>query len=287
MKSRDRKRPVGRPPDLPDFKRPPIYELVLSIQFAQTNLRNIDIGSIWRLFRNQYSTVEEHPPLAPVFEKYGLPSAQLEVPQFIISTTPGVLRYWFVSADGNELLQVQADRLIHNWRQASPKATYPRYEPLRARFEREVRKIEKFLEAQKLGSIKPNQCEVSYINHISLGESIEPDDKLDEIFTTWQEVYNDEYLKRIERGQFAMSYLIPGDQQQEPFGRLHVLAQPGAVRATSERIMQFNLTVRGKPDVDTVESALKWLDKGRYVVVRAFAALTTKKMHRIWGRTDG
>jgi uncharacterized protein (TIGR04255 family) len=127
---------------------------------------------------------------------------------------------------------------------------------------------------------------VTYINHISLGDEVDPDDKFDQIFTVWQEVYSNDCIKRIERGQFAIAYVIPGEQS-ELFGRLHVQAQPAVVRTTSKRIIQFSLTVRGKPGSDTVESAFQWLDKGHEVVVRAFAALTREEMHRMWGRTDG
>jgi uncharacterized protein (TIGR04255 family) len=286
MKSKMKTSATARPADLPNFEHPPLYELVLSIQFARTRLRNINVGGIWVLFRDRYPKVEEQAPIVPVFEKFGLPPAQAEGPQFIFSPTPEVLRYWFVRDDGNELLQVQADRLIHNWRKNSPEAAYPRYEPLRAQFESEIQSVGSFLQAEGLGEIKPNQCELSYINHISLSDEIEPDDRLTEVFTVWQEVYSDDYLKRIERGQFIVSYIIPGEQS-EPFGRLHVQAQPAVVRTTSKRIIQFSLTVRGKPGRDTVESAFEWLDKGRDVVVRAFTALTRKEMHRVWGRTDG
>jgi uncharacterized protein (TIGR04255 family) len=284
MKSRKKKTVRARPADLPNFSRPPLYELVLSIQFPR-QIRSIDLGAIWRLFRKQYPRVEEQPPLPPVYEKFGLPPQPAESPQFVLSATPEVPRCWFIDREGNELLQVQSDRLIHNWRQNDPEATYPRYEPVRRKFEREVRRIDTFLGAEGLESIRPNQCEVSYINHIWLGENVELDDKLDQIFTVWQEAYSNDYLERIERAQFGMAYTISGERS-EPFGRLHVQVQPAVVRSTFRRIIQFTLTVRGKPQNDTVESAFEWLDKGREVVVRSFAALTREAMHKMWGRTD-
>jgi uncharacterized protein (TIGR04255 family) len=284
-KSKIRKSATVRPADLPNFERPPLYELVLSIQFAR-QIRTVDVGGIWRLFRDQYPKIEEQAPLTPVFEMFGLPTSQAEGPRFIFSSTPEFLRHWFISADGNELLQVQADRLVHNWRKNSPEAEYPRYEPLRARFVSETQKVEEFLRSEGLGAIKPNQCEVTYINHITLGDEIEPDDKFDKIFTVWQEAYTDNYLKRIERGQFGMAYIIPGEQT-EPVGRLHVLVQPAIVRTTSQRIIQLTLTARGKPQNETIESAFQWLDKGRDIVVRAFTSLTRREMHKMWGRIDG
>ena len=156
---------MTRPPDLPDFERPPLYELVLSIQFARTQLRNINMGGIWALFRDRYPKVEEQPPLAPVFEKFGLPPAQAEGPRFILSQIPDVIRYWFIGDGGNELLQVQVDRLVHNWRKISPEAAYPRYEPLRAQFEnRRSKELMHFCKLRASAEIRAlNQCEVSYM----------------------------------------------------------------------------------------------------------------------------
>jgi uncharacterized protein (TIGR04255 family) len=280
MKSRKLRR---RPRDLPDFSRPPLNELVLSIQFAR-QIRNIDVGVIWRLFRKRYPNVEEQAPLTPVYEKFGLPPGSAEPLSFRFSSTPEV-RYWFINKEGDQLLQVQSDRLIHNWRQTSPDAEYPRYEPVRAEFLREVRRVDTFFQREGLDSIRPNQCEVSYINNIFFEEGIEPEDKFDKVFTVWQEAYASDYLSHSERAQFSASYVIPSPNgTSEPLGRLHVQASPAIVRTTSKRVIQFSLTVRGKPANDTVESAFEWLDRGREVVVRSFTAMTREEMHDVWGR---
>ncbi len=286
MKSRKKARHPRRPVDLPDFTNPPLNELVLSIQFAR-QIRSVDVGAIWRLFRDRYPKVEEQAPLAPVYEKFGLPPTPTEIPPFLFTTTPEVMRYWFVDKEGNQLLQVQSDRLIHNWRKNTLDAAYPRYEGVRAAFESEVRNVDTFLQKESLGPIRPSQCEVTYINQIAFGDEIEPEDKFDQIFTVWQEAYSNDYLKRIERAQFAASYVIPSGDHREPLGRLHAQAQTAIVRTTSKRVIQFTLTFRGKPQNDTVESAFEWLDRGQEVVVRSFTAMTRKEMHVVWGRTDG
>lgn len=277
---------LRRPADLPDFERPPVGEVVLSVQFASlAKFSNIYAGLLWEQFAERYPTVEEQMPLPPNFETFGLPPAPVPGPQMQLLTTPVTSRYWFISKDGSQLLQVQSDRLVHNWRCQSPDDNYPHYEPLRERFAAEVKQVQKFLIAKKLGTISPNQCEVTYINHIDLGEGIDPSDRLAEIFTVWTEQYSDTFLKRIERGQFNVSFILT-DGSDAPYGRLHVGVQPAIRRATSAAVLQFTLTARGKPQKETIKSAFDWLDRGRIAVVRGFTSLTRPEMHQAWRRKN-
>jgi hypothetical protein len=48
----------------------------------------------------------------------------------------------------------------------------------------------------------------------------------------------------------------------------------------------MNLTARGRPDEESIEGALRFLDIGREWIVRGFAAVTTPEMHAIWRRRD-
>jgi uncharacterized protein (TIGR04255 family) len=273
-----------RPADLPDFKRPPLNELVLSIQFGVLPFRNIHAGLLWQRFIDSYPRVEEQPPIEPVFETFGAPQARAPQLSFELLPAPPV-RYWFVSADGNELLQVQRDRLIHNWRRQKPEDRYPSYEPLRAKFEAEIAAAEEFFSEQGLGKISCNQCEVGYINLIMLDDG-DPNNRLSEIFTIVAEEYSDGYLRKLkmERGRFDLSYMVPNESGNEPIGRLHIAIHPVVHRPDNRPAIQLNVTARGKPVDETVGSALSWLDMGREAGVRGFTSVTTKEMHRLWGR---
>ena len=103
-----------RPADLPDFERPPLNELVLSVQFASVPFQNFHSGLLWQRFANEYPRVEEQPPIEPVFETFGALQAREHRLTLQLMPMPATMRYWFVSPDGDELLQVQSDRLIHN-----------------------------------------------------------------------------------------------------------------------------------------------------------------------------
>jgi len=99
----------ARATDLPDFRKPPVAETVLSLQFEPLGqLTAAHLGLLWQRFRSELPEVEEHPPLRPVIEKFELPSpAQVDV---TIEEKLPVPRLWFLNAPKTELIQVQVDR---------------------------------------------------------------------------------------------------------------------------------------------------------------------------------
>ena len=160
---------MGRPVDLPDFGNPPLAETVLSIQFEPlAGLTAAHVGVLWQSFRDRLPIIEEHQRLPPALEKFGPPSPpQVEV---TVDEKPPVPRLWFLNEQGTELIQVQSDRFVHNWRKMQSLDPYPRYEPIRDKFRDEVKTLGQFLKDERLGSLAVNQCEVTYVNHIEPSE---------------------------------------------------------------------------------------------------------------------
>jgi uncharacterized protein (TIGR04255 family) len=272
-------------PKLPDFEHPPINEVVLSIQFSDVPFMNAHAGLLWQRVRETYPKVEEQQPIfPPTFETFGAPNVAQNM-QLQFSMQPDILRYWFLSADENQLLQIQRDRVIHNWRQKKSDDDYPRYESVKQNFEAELAIVQKFFHDEGWGDIRPNQCEVSYINIIGPNEVTQtPNRDLAEIFTFWNEKYSDRNLSHIERGAFAVAFLILGDDGKEPVGRLHIDCRAAVRKEDSKPVLRLALTARGRPEKESLSAALAWLDKGRREVVQGFASITTKKMHEVWGR---
>ena len=103
---------VDRPADLPDYKNPPLVEVVLSVQFAELQgYRTVHAGLLWEdKFREAYPIVAEQPPLEPIFETFG---PQASAPQFQIKQMPGpqMPRLWFMNLQKTELVQIQADQI--------------------------------------------------------------------------------------------------------------------------------------------------------------------------------
>jgi uncharacterized protein (TIGR04255 family) len=157
---------------------------------------------------------------------------------------------------------------------------------VRDRFQTEIAEVAEFSRANEIGEIKCNQCEVSYINVIDNVGGEDPIRELGRIFTVWSENYSNAELQHIERGAFSCSYILGGEGGKEPRGRLRVSVAPAVRDISPTSVLRFDITVRGRPETNSIESALKWLDAARIDVVQAFAALTRKEMHVQWGRKD-
>lgn len=276
-----------RPAGLPDFARPPITEAVLSIQFATVAaFRSAHVGLLWEQFRATYPTVSEHPPIQPIFETFGTRVVMAE-PMIQIETllSPPMPRFWLEATDGS-LLQLQQDRILHNWRKLESDQEYPRYEALRDEFQKEVGLFVAFLARENLGEMKVNQCEVTYVNTIQLADGSHPHRSLGRITPLWADAQSTDHALKPEGAQITARYFMTGDGDT-PIGRVHVVFTPGFMTADLAPVVKLELTARGKPASDTVDSAFDFLARARAEVVRTFAAVTTPEMHDYWGMNDG
>ncbi|HUX66706.1 MAG TPA: TIGR04255 family protein [Terriglobales bacterium] len=276
--------PSVRPEDLPDFADPPVVETVLGIQFervlgwttAHAGMLRDDLG-------NREFAIEEHPPLPTVLERFGPP--QPPAVEVTFEQRPPANRIWLVGADQAELIQIQADRLIHNWRKQGANS-YPRYELVRDAFRREVGELLGFLETHGLGPLRINQCEVSYINHIRPFAGFNPHADVARLLRVGYAWTATAFLPNPEDTAPQFRFVMRGTDGAE-VGRLHVTAQPAWRREDHSPILILTLTARGAPLGEGVDGAFAFLDLGRRWIVKGFEDLTTEEMHQKWGIVHG
>lgn len=147
--------------------------------------------------------------MPPVLEKFGPPSpAQVEV---TVEEKPLAPRLWFLNQIKTELIQVQADRFIHNWRKLEGIEPYPRFEPIRDKFRDEVFILEQFLKDEGMGAPIVNQCEVTYVNHIEPSGIWQRHGQFDKVFARWSPGAADQFLPEPEDGSLRLRFVIPGD----------------------------------------------------------------------------
>jgi uncharacterized protein (TIGR04255 family) len=243
-------------------------------------MQTAHVGFLWARFRDRYPNASEQIALDPVFETFGTPprATQLRLESL---TSPPFPRYWFESDDGEQLCQVQQDRLIHNWRRREGKP-YPRYEVVRDRLIQDLGTFEDFVKSEGLGEIAFNQVEVTYVNTVELPDGTGAHGAMDQVLALWRAGSGPN--RQFEDAALRARYLI--QRSGLPQARLHVNAMPALRTATSDEVIRIDMTFRGKPDGDDQGAALALLDEGRAAIVRAFTDLTTPEMHKHWGRTD-
>jgi uncharacterized protein (TIGR04255 family) len=282
-----------RPDDLPNFTNPPLIEAVLSVQFGELpGYRTVHAGLLWNeKFRSRFPTVNEQPNLPPTFELFGMrqrPSS-IQIKQW---PGPEVPRLWFIANDESRLVQIQHDRIIHNWRKTPRGETYPRYEHIRPQFFGDLDTFRQFCVDNAIGEIQPNQCEVTYVNdilpiftddgRIEAADAICGQISLGSITVSASEF---QLRSELKKWNFQAILYLP-ESKDQPFGRLHVSAEEQLNQVSSERHLRLTLTARGAPRTADDVGVGEFFDIARIAIVRTFAAITTTRFHEAWGRTQ-
>lgn len=267
-----------RPEHLPNFEKPPLREVVLGVQFTQPkNYQQIYAGQVWDLFRSEYSEVQEHPPISPNFETFGISHQRSFSPQIKLATGANHDRFWFLRPGGDELIQFQQDRLLHNWRKVADLSNpYPRFESMIARFSDEVKKLENFVSGLAPQKLQINQCEISYINQIGFGSYQDAE------ASNWVKFLN--FGARIPDDLSVTFREVIRDKLGNPVSRL-TCEIASARTPTGEEALLLTLSLRGAPPSTDINSALAFIAEGREVIVQRFAELTSADAHKTWGRT--
>jgi len=264
--------------DLPDFDNPPVVETVLSAQFERlTALRTVHLGLFWQRVRREFPNVQEHPALAPILEQAGEPVPQAVQLSFQPQESLPLPRLWLLNQGGSELMQIQNDRFVKNWRKGEANAEYPHYTPvIKPAFERDFTEFQTFVADEKLGEIKVSQCEVTYVNHIIAGEGWSKRDEIEKIFTFCKLPFAESYPGRPEGLAYLARFPILGPNN-EWIGRLHVEVLPAISISDNKPMYALNFTARGM-----YGSGIEFFDIGRRWIVKSFENLTTEHMHQIW-----
>jgi uncharacterized protein (TIGR04255 family) len=196
---------------------------------------------------------------------------------------PPLPRCWFLNSSGTQLIQVQPDRFVHNWRRTTINEVYPRFPDILSRFIDELNEFMTFLQKESLGQLVPRQCEVTYVNHLRVEQGWNNLGEVNKLLSIWSGTYSDEFLKTPEDVAMRIRYRIQDDAGSS-IGRLHITFEPAFDNRTSEPLAVLGLTARGKPLGPDLEGIKKFLQLGRMQIVRSFTSITTREMHNLWQR---
>jgi uncharacterized protein (TIGR04255 family) len=272
------------PADQPvTFRKPPVTEVVLAIQFEQPVIDLEVLAEFTAQVKAEFPQRSQHPPLPRMAEDLSVPPS---APSISLELASGFLmpRTWFMSADNTRILQLQEDRFVFNWQRPNPvDALYPRYQQLREGFREHLAQLVKSIQAVGKEVPGTNFCEVTYVNQVTHDTSASADPpELGDILTPVATPTYD-FLFAPEDQQYSARFRItsPGEDGLTR-GRLYVSSAP-TFRPDGTLLYILNLTSRLVPEGPGSDAAWAALDLGREWIVKGFVDLTTKKMHDQWG----
>ncbi len=258
---------------LPDFAKPPVVEVVCGVLFDAPEFSLPHIGRFWERLEG-FNRVSEVPPLAPVVETFGTRQAGTLIIEHNL-----LPRVWFENEAGDQLIQLQRDRLLVNWKRTAPSHQYPRYPAVKAAFDKQLAAFESFIREQLGRPIVHRQYELTYINHVPAGDGLDILADVGEVLPdlSWR-TQEGRFLPRPERIEAKLAFQLP-DQA----GRLHVRIQNGTRNHDQVPVLLLDLTARGYLD-----DRGAWFDLAHEWIVNGFADLTGDKMQKqTWERRDG
>jgi uncharacterized protein (TIGR04255 family) len=265
------------------FENPPLIEVAFSIQYDTIfNFSSLHAGIFWKEIREIFPNFEQHPPLESVQEKE---KVELIVnPLFKLEYGAPDIRFWLLSNEKNELIQIQKDRFAYNWKKKNNNH-YPRYKELFKKFTDFFKQFNEFIINEKLDNIKPNQCELSYVNHIEPNSVWKEHSDIAKIFTVFNPSYPLIKKQHLENISFNAKHSLH-DIKDNFAGRLHIDIKPIWKPPLLEPAFRMTLTARGKPFEENIESSLQFYPDASTSIVEAFVALTSSQMHTEWRRKN-
>jgi uncharacterized protein (TIGR04255 family) len=257
-----------------DWNRPPVVEVVLGVQFdTLPDLTNGHLGWFWGEMNDEFPKSDDVPPI-PNVETLGEESA-FGFPGFALRERSGDSRLRMTSSDGTKMIQIQNGWLVANWTK-KPNSGYPGFTEVNKLFNQAMGLFSRFLDSRKLGIIRPNLWEVTYIDHIPRG-------------TVWNDFRD---LHKVFPGLFGTGHCPKGEREAvnaswgwrltpHP-GRLLVTVQSAKMSETGADILLVRSVARGPLGGENSPTLDACLNFGRSSVVDTFMEVTSIEAQRYW-----
>lgn len=252
---------------LPSYLRPPLIEVVCGAVFKSLPAMRIPhVGLFWNLIRNQYPTCQHADPLDPAPENFDSATG-LPLP-----------RIWLIGESGNNLVQIQGDRLFFNWRKINETDEYPHHRVVLASFRKIFGEFQSFLSEHQLGTIELSRCELTYINHVFQGEHWKSLAEISNVLPDlcWRQTKR--FLPLPSDLGWNTGFALPDGK-----GRLVINLKQATRRTDKAPLAVLELTARGLGAEKTVEAAWEWFSVAHEWIVRGFADITASEIQRnLW-----
>lgn len=267
--------------ELAKFADPPLIETATSVQFdpIRAPLDSM-LGLAWQeVFRNKYPLPPgQAGPIEPQFEFFDERLSPLS--DVAYRRNPPAIRLLMYSESRHWLVQLQNGRLVFNWRKLD-RDDYPHWDKTFSEFTDAYTNFKQFVASHNLGAIKPNQWEVTYVNHLVRGCDWNDSGEWADWFPglIGETTHATANGLRYDKGFYAISMEI-----EPQLGRLHVVAEPGFHRLQEQtnELLVIRLTARGSVKDNSDERLTEGLNLGRCAIVRTFEQISSEQAHAHW-----
>ncbi len=250
------------------YENPPINEIVCGIRFDSIQqLRSGHLGVLWQKFKPDFPKIEDRNFVGPVSKEDSENPDQVLLP-----------RIWFIHENENELIQVQRNWFLHNWRKTQPDDRYPGYEKVVENFERYLHRFQEFLTEENLGNLVEKEYELTYIDLIPKGQGWENLGDLEKVFPRLLSLTRQSILSNDVRSINWQTILgLPDD-----LGQLGIAIRSANRVSNSQQLLHIEFKALSN-QVNQLRQA--WFEAAHDIITKFFFNLVSDEIQeRFWGR---
>lgn len=247
------------------YRKPPLNEIVFQVLFPEIEgFGPVHIGLFWSEIRDTFPTIQAVP-------RIGLPET--------FNLRSGVLpdnRVWLVHKDNSQVIQIQDDRFLFNWRETGESDSYPGFDVLYPMFKDLFAKFIKFLDVENLRPEKLTGYELSYTNHIYEGVWSEWNDT-SKVFPALNWVGNPKKMPPLKGFRHLMRCELPNSS-----GELAITIDSRTHKQSDKPLINFEIKVTdiGKDlEIDSLDNVfLPAHDR----LVETLTSMTSRAVQKSW-----
>ncbi len=269
-------------PALPSFKKPPLVETAISLQFQSiSGLKNAHLGIFWQSMRGEFPKVTDAQPLPEQIELFGTPAVRAgRFPLFRVAGAAEASRMQMASVDDRAMVQIQNGRIVSNWRRGLG-GEYPRWGSVLQRFRESMRRFKETLAAEGLGAFLVNQWEVVYVNHLIKGRDWDTPADWPGLLPGIVAGAGRHTVGDLESIICRKQIIMPDNRARIHVDLLHGFSSP---ESAPQELLSLQITARGGVSESTDEQAYNGLEFGHAAIVRTFCDLTSPGAQKKWER---
>lgn len=255
------------------FHRPPINELVIATYFNPPlfMLRSEHIGLFWSKIRKEFPAVEQQAPVGGAEALQSLSGEFFPMP-----------RFWFVSEDQINLIQLQKNAFMLNWRRRD--ADYPHFaENLKPAFDKYYRIFEEVArEDAGATEINVDLCELTYINMIEACEYWRGPQDTARVIPSF--VMPETRIATSAAPAFNCTYVyVPSKNLQ-----LRVGIRNGEKTASPETpVLVLEIKATGRLGQVGKSAADEWFERAHDAIIACFVGMTSEDIQRTYWKPVG
>ena len=257
-----------------EFRNPPVVEVVCGAAFGSLpRFSTPYVGLFWQAIKQEFGEIQETGLLHTVG------SGEMRLDLGAAMPWPRVL---LTSQDEHELIQLQKDRFIYNWKRSSDDTDYITFARIYPNFRKWFGEFRSFVDSEQLGDLEFRQFELTYVNHIpySVATPIVGEFPTDVLLDHIRDIGTSRELPAPTGFNWRTQYELPDET-----GTLSVTAQPGIRKTDEEKLIRLDISVHGITTDTSDDGVHGWFGLAHDWIIKCFLEVTSVEMqNQAWGR---